>query len=1156
MKAADLEGAGQPIFSYAPKTAVMNQIGNGANPYAIRAYLRKRATGSGYEIVWYDWQHPGAVVRDRWDLEMSESQLDGGWSNFTFVWQGGSGASQSSYWACYANGIKQNRTIGSVLRFQSTLNTHNTPQDIFLIGAIAAGGNPANNQATIASTFKGSLDRVRLYTAALTSAQVKAITAQDADGDGLWDSTEMSATTWKDVNSNGRRDLGEIHYPHGNPLYWQPADTDTDNDELTDIFEQNTTRTLFYNHDSDRDLLPDGWEYQNGINPLSAEGLDGTTGDREPDGVDNFDEWRFLSNLNSAHSDNDGIPDGVEIGQGSHPADPEDNGQAPTPEEQLTMQILVGDPSGSHSERWRVEVKDIATGATVLRHASREYGKMSTAAQSTFDQFKPGKAYSFALCHAGTDPEKLAQDPEGLSYPDYDWSLEVSYKHPGGSFIDLADAAQTEYLVPDPYNNDTKSLSTDTPLLLAPEASWGTIGSGQSARPDYREKILPMRVIMLPLSITPDSNRDGKIDLADRGKITSEKPWHFWLNDDDDSGDTGGEDIPLGPETAGINAADYKINGTRDLVDFFPLDLGLTSALKVFPESKYLYRIFHPNRPNGTALKIIQAGDLTVDNAGAYLTDTTIATQVLGINSLPVHSSGRPLDARFMEKLAGGTGILLVEALRPSHQPITLRITKKGDTQNVVAEIPFHIRFAPVENFYRHKNLRSAVDGSGGEPDQPTPPSYPDELCNEDWLVMLHGYNVNGEQARGWHSEGFKRFFWSGSRAKFVGISWHGDETQALGKVTPKYYENVENAFLTFPLLAQYVNSLQGGKKFLMGHSLAGLVISDAIANQSMTAEKAFLVNPALPTESFLPKTFISNDPHMEPETWRDYPETIKSSEWYRLFPSSDARSNLTWRGMFASAVPKLKIFYSPGEEVLTALPLDVSAHPGIAAGDPQGQYAFSLQAMLKGRLGSEPDIVNSSAQARFLTFLTLAFDQFTPASSFGGWKPDGDWTGAEPHSTLNPDGSTTFRPPAWFDQRVGLPAFQDRLRSDPAFQQGLPSGCSGLYDPATGSQVAATSLAYQKILAQIIPERSLPAGGAGGSGVPGETVNLDDKYALSAAGPIETYDMQDKRNGWPTSRPLIFGNGWRHSDIREVSYLYVWRTWKQIVTDGTLDHE
>ncbi len=79
-------------------------------------------------------------------------------------------------------------------------------------------------------------------------------------------------------------------------------------------------------------------------------------------------------------------------------------------------------------------------------------------------------------------------------------------------------------------------------------------------------------------------------------------------------------------------------------------------------------------------------------------------------------------------------------------------------------------------------------------------------------------------QARGWHAQAFKRLFWSGSKAKFVGVSWFGDETQNLLGVTSKYHRNVFNALETAGYLSSFVNDLEGGAKFLAAHSLGCLV--------------------------------------------------------------------------------------------------------------------------------------------------------------------------------------------------------------------------------------------------------------------------------------------------------------------------------------------
>ncbi len=152
---------------------------------------------------------------------------------------------------------------------------------------------------------------------------------------------------------------------------------------------------------------------------------------------------------------------------------------------------------------------------------------------------------------------------------------------------------------------------------------------------------------------------------------------------------------------------------------------------------------------------------------------------------------------------------------------------------------------------------------------------------------------------------------------------------------------------------------------------------------------------------------------------------------------------------------------------------------------------------------------------------------------------------------------------------------FKLRLQDDPPFRvfgSGLfntdtePEGCQGLFTTQDGPQVASVAWKHRRILAQMIPERTLPAGGAGGSGVAGEpdennnptfdVISLEDKAVLSGS-EIQVFDMQEKRNGWPQSREdPVPGNGWRHGDIREVAYVYVWKSWQEIVNDGNLNRK
>lgn len=88
--------------------------------------------------------------------------------------------------------------------------------------------------------------------------------------------------------------------------------------------------------DADGDGMPNGWEIENGFNPLNPTGVDGSEGDLDGDGLTNAEEYQNDSNPWDEDSDNDGITDGGEVDQGYDP-----NNSSNTPEAEWF--IVVGD---------------------------------------------------------------------------------------------------------------------------------------------------------------------------------------------------------------------------------------------------------------------------------------------------------------------------------------------------------------------------------------------------------------------------------------------------------------------------------------------------------------------------------------------------------------------------------------------------------------------------------------------------------------------------------------------------------------------------------------------------------------------------------------------------------------------------------------------
>jgi hypothetical protein len=122
----------------------------------------------------------------------------------------------------------------------------------------------------------------------------------------------------------------------------------------------------------------------------------------------------------------------------------------------------------------------------------------------------------------------------------------------------------------------------------------------------------PVQTIMIMPSmhmLCVDANRDGLIESPPANaaqpyadEVTVNNPFRFWINDDDDSDDTDGNDIPGNlpygqtpnlpnymtskyddPQVMPAHRGTGVIDGTRDLVDFFPVFFNIKNILDALP---------------------------------------------------------------------------------------------------------------------------------------------------------------------------------------------------------------------------------------------------------------------------------------------------------------------------------------------------------------------------------------------------------------------------------------------------------------------------------------------------------------------------------------------------------------------------------------------
>jgi hypothetical protein len=727
-------------------------------------------------------------------------------------------------------------------------------------------------------------------------------------------------------------------------------------------------------------------------------------------------------------------------------------------------------------------------------------------------------------------------------------------------------------LLSTPENPETPFIAVSTRPITLPGGYYSThrvVPGDNQLEWNYVTKDGVTRpALLVPAEFRVDANRNGVI-TTDRGpgdpdRELAEKglPWFFWVNDDDDSGETDGSDIP----GRGANGQDTAVNGVRDLVDFFPVHLDIGRLLRILPPdgAGVSYRLVQADG----AANYVTTG-LAPANAGDYQQDADVATALASRQPTRVAAEGVALDQGFLADILQGKGVLLVEGRAATRAPLRLEVWR--DT-TLMAELSLPLSFAGVENMFRHVNLVGATGIRPQTAPRGAPTNWSRALENSKAMVFVHGYNVNQQQARGWQAEFFKRVWWSGSRAQFWGVTWYGTDSQLPGiGISPNYQMNVVHAFGTAPEFKRFISELIAVERLtevsVAAHSLGNMVVSSAISDYSAPIARYFLIDAAVAAEAYDAAEAQPDDgtaimPHTEWNRERGsvvYPPRLWASNWHRLFQTEpgDQRSRLTWRDRFAPrAGTAYYDFHSTGEEVLTFDDQDTPSLAGVLTRELSTFLHFTLPGEERQPPGNKTWVYQEKLKGRTSTGKVLG-------SNYGGWGFNRFYFDRQPGvagdgpvltpGVLSPEDAAA----------VSAHLSDADLRVVPFFLPGsrwtqvgswLPNARGGrdfvrerlgvLYG-TTGSEFA--SRHRDTLLARMIPAMSLATGYKAVSiFAPSES----DPHSFDMNAP--TFRGTTPVPPWPSNR-----NGdtkWRHSDLRVVAYPFVRRLYNRLVELGGLE--
>jgi len=443
--------------------------------------------------------------------------------------------------------------------------------------------------------------------------------------------------------------------------------------------------------------------------------------------------------------------------------------------------------------------------------------------------------------------------------------------------------------------------------------------------------------LLYPPAMIPDWDRSGTIDDEDRMLLARGNPWRFWINDDNDHGDLAGSHADDLPGSEEPDCSNPGMDGLRDAVDFFPLLIDLQPLLQSLQNTGSVEITL---RQEDAAVNFIYS-NLLPDEVGElhYMRKDVGFGPAFSLppQEAPTHTIGPDpvsLNQSFLENIRReNRGVIFLECTKESTAPLIMDVSRNG---LLVLSFSLPLSIGPVRDMFRIINLRRAdpkffaADAGPWATDTGDPPNLPDAFFMDilqplRTLVHIHGYNWGGDEIPAAHAELFKRFHQSGSNARFIGVTWFGDQGKLeLTGTTFDYNENVVNAFISARYVFDALLPFSGPQTSIFAHSLGNVVASSCLVDFGLEAGCYFMVNAAVPNEAYLGEQDLRR--LMVHPVWKDqagplpdYPEFLLSPNWSNLFPNEDRRSFLRWKNRFSSISNRTIClnFYSSGEDIL-----------------------------------------------------------------------------------------------------------------------------------------------------------------------------------------------------------------------------------------------
>jgi hypothetical protein len=357
-------------------------------------------------------------------------------------------------------------------------------------------------------------------------------------------------------------------------------------------------------------------------------------------------------------------------------------------------------------------------------------------------------------------------------------------------------------------------------------------------------------VLLIPMAMAVDNNRDGQITFDAADQTTADKPYRFWVNDDQDT--DAGDVTPVTSEDYGND----QIICIRDLEDFARLNISVQGIADQVAQGKLLVGLKWKNTTGIPAIKIWKNKSPNGDME--YLTNTNVARQHVGLHNpgfvtwterylIPTSfwqdmglSATNPIAYMLFEGCWQGKGQLVLTINKPDGTEIAEAASVWLDLEEVSSmyeqAIITDITTGAISDWTSTLTVKNPLPASPGE--------------DQNIVVFVHGINVS---VLDWDVESdtvFKRLFWAGYQGKFATVKWPCLRGLQTIDFNPSELYGYKAADAMKAYLIQLQTRFAGYHLHLLVHSQGNAVVSEAI-RKGATFDTYILTQGAIPASAY-----------------------------------------------------------------------------------------------------------------------------------------------------------------------------------------------------------------------------------------------------------------------------------------------------------------